>query len=226
MATITAKKRPGRPPDEALQERRRAGILAAAAKHFARRGFQGTDVQDIADELKISKGSVYRYFPTKQELFLATVDHGVRQLHEYICQSSEHVHDPLERMAAAVRAYLAFFKSHPELVELFIQERAEFRDRGKTIYFRQRELRVGRWEDVCRDLMASGRLRKMPAGRIVGVMGDLMYGTMFSNHFAGRNKPHSEQAADILDTVFHGILSESERKRLGQCGARNGHHGK
>jgi AcrR family transcriptional regulator len=200
--------------------------LCAAASEFAKQGYQGTDVQAIADELKISKGSVYRYFPTKQELFLATVDHGVQQLHRYILDASEHVLDPLERMFAAVRAYLAFFKKHPQLVELFIQERAEFRDRGKTIYFRAREQQVGRWEETLRELMATGRLRKMPPARILGVMGDLMYGTMFTNHFAGRDKPHSEQAADILDVVFNGILSETERERLGRLAPRNGNHGK
>jgi hypothetical protein len=35
---------------------------------------------------------------------------------------------------------------------------------------------------------------------------------MFTNHFAGRDKPFDAQAQDILDVVFNGILSDAERK--------------
>jgi hypothetical protein len=36
---------------------------------------------------------------------------------------------------------------------------------------------------------------------------------MFTNYFAGQRKPSEEQAKDILDIVFHGILTEDERRR-------------
>jgi hypothetical protein len=39
---------------------------------------------------------------------------------------------------------------------------------------------------------------------------------MFTNYFAGPSKPFEEQAREILDIVFHGILTESERKRWQQ----------
>ena len=51
----------------------------------------------------------------------------------------------------------------------------------------------------------------MPVERITDVIGDLVYGTMFTNYFTGPRKPPEAQAQDILDVVFHGILSESER---------------
>ena len=51
----------------------------------------------------------------------------------------------------------------------------------------------------------------MPLERVIDVLGDVLYGTMFTNHFAGRDKPFEAQAQDILDVVFNGILSEKER---------------
>jgi hypothetical protein len=53
----------------------------------------------------------------------------------------------------------------------------------------------------------------MPVDRVTGVMGDLLYGTMFTNFLTGRRRPFEEQAADILDVMFIGILSDSEKKR-------------
>jgi hypothetical protein len=39
---------------------------------------------------------------------------------------------------------------------------------------------------------------------------------MFTNYFTGPRKPVDAQAEDILDIVFNGILTQSERQRRGQ----------
>ena len=65
----TAKKGPGRPKDESLQERRREEILDAAASLFAQHGYRSTDMEYVAAALGIAKGTIYRYFTSKEELF-------------------------------------------------------------------------------------------------------------------------------------------------------------
>src|SRR5262249_44766512 len=100
---------------------------------------------------------------------------------------------------------------HPECVELMIQERAQFKDRKKPTYFEYREANIGPWVELFRNLIAAGRVRDVPVQRITGVMSNLVYGTMFANYFAGRSCPVEAQVQDILDIVFRGILSESER---------------
>ncbi len=203
----TPKRHPGRPKNAALQERRREEILDKATLIFAEHGYRNTDVQLIAAPLSISKGTIYRYFPTKQELFLATVARGVALLDAHITEKAAPESDPLQHMAVAVGAYLAFFKEHPQLVELLIQERAEFRDRTGT-YFQHREARRGRLRDLLTTLIAAGRVRPVPVEKIIAVLGDLVYGTMFTNYFAGRDISSQEQAANIIDIVFHGILAD------------------
>ena len=64
--------------------------------------------------------------------------------------------------------------------------------------------------------MAEGRIRAMPVERIMDVLGNALYGTMFTNYFLGNRKPVQEQAHDILDVVFHGILSDAERASQGE----------
>src|SRR5258708_7191247 len=145
--TALSKRPPGRTKDEALQVRRREEILAAATSVFAECGYRNADVQVIADRLGLGKGTVYRYFPSKRELFLAAVDRGVRRLHERVEADTANVPDPIDRIVQAVHAYLTFFAENRELVELFIQERAEFKDRKQPAYFEQREAAGGPWED-------------------------------------------------------------------------------
>src|SRR5713101_862818 len=100
--------------------RRQDEILDTAAKLFAKHGYAETDTQLLADELGVGKGTLYRYFPSKQDLFLAAADRVMRKLREEIDASIAGIEDPLEQIAAAVRAYLAFFGEHPECVELLM----------------------------------------------------------------------------------------------------------
>lgn len=215
-------KQRGRPKDKQLTARRREEILDVAARIFAERGFPGTDVQEVADELAVGKGTIYRYFPTKRELFLAAVDRGMRQLRVQVDVSVADVDDPLERIAQAVRAYLAFFDANPAFVELLIQERAEFKDRKKPTYFEHRDADVGSWQKLLLELVSEGRVRDAPVQRITDVLGDLLYGTMFTNYFAGRRKSFEQQAQDVLDIVFHGILADKERASGRADGSRPG----
>ena len=64
-------KRPGR--WRRRKEARPAEILAAALDCFAERGFAATRLDDIAARAGVTKGTLYLYFPGKQELFEALV---------------------------------------------------------------------------------------------------------------------------------------------------------
>lgn len=196
----------GRPPNADLQERRRAEILDAATAVFSRCGFAAADVQEIADKTGVGKGTVYRYFPSKEELFLAAVDHGMRRLNNAVDAAVAGVEQPLERIAEGVRAYLAFFDEYPEIVEMLIHERAHFRDRKKPTYFVHRDANMAPWQALFRELIQDGVLRDIPVERITDFVSDVVYGTMFTNYFSGRKATLSSQTDAILDMVFHGLL--------------------
>jgi AcrR family transcriptional regulator len=55
-------------------------IAEAAMRHFAEHGYKGTRVEDVAHDLGIAKGSVFRHFGTKEELFLAAFRTAVSRL--------------------------------------------------------------------------------------------------------------------------------------------------
>jgi len=203
----------GRPIDLRLRERRREQILDAAVKLFAEDGYTDADTQVLAANLKIGKGTIYRYFPSKRELFLAAADRAMQQLQVVVNQATSAVEEPLERIAVAIQAYLDFFDNRPEYVELLMLERAQFKDRVQPTYFEHQEKNIGKWQGLFESLVAAGRVRDLPSEKITRVMSDLVYGTMFTNYFTRRRRSLGEQAKEILDVVFNGILSETERKQ-------------
>jgi AcrR family transcriptional regulator len=222
---VAERRRRGRPKDPGLPARRRGEILDAATALFAANGYRCTDLQDVADLLGVGKGTLYRYFPTKQVLFQAAVDRVMTGMREAIEAEVERATDPLDRIGRGMRAYLGYFDRHPEFVELIMQERAEFRDRKKPTYFEHREKNIGRWRELYEGLIAAGRVRDVPVDRITDAVSNLLYGAMFTNYFAGRKKTLADQADDLLDVLFQGILTEAERVPRGRARANgNGRH--
>jgi AcrR family transcriptional regulator len=210
--TVEKEKASCRRAEEALQARREE-ILDAATELFAEHGYSDAVTQALAERLQVGKGTLYRHFRSKRDLFLAAADRVMRRMRERIDACVAGIEDPLERTTQAIHAFLAFFAEHPEFVELLIQERAFFKDRKQPTYVQHRDRNVTRWREHYRDLIADGRVRDIPVERITDVISDLLYGTIFTNYFSGRRKSPEAQAQDILDIMFGGILSEAERRR-------------
>ena len=208
------RKKPGRPRDPDLETRRKAEILDAAAKDFAASGFAGTQVQTIADRLGVGNGTVYRYFPTKEALFLAAVDRGLEELTaEMDAVLDAPAADPVAQVRRAVRTYLGFFHRRPEMAELFIQERAAFPHHHRPLYFARQasDEHDGRHSRFWEQLVASGVLRGVPRERFFAVMGDLLYGTILTNLLSGRPTDPDTQTDDILDVILTGLLTDRAR---------------
>jgi AcrR family transcriptional regulator len=66
---------------------KRKKIIETAAKEFAEKGFENANINEIATMSGIGKGSIYLYFKTKKELYLATMEAVV----EYFNDASEKI---------------------------------------------------------------------------------------------------------------------------------------
>jgi AcrR family transcriptional regulator len=193
------------------RQQRRGQIVEAATQLFAELGYADCEMERVAARLKVAKGTLYLYFKSKEELFYACVDQAMVELQAAVNAAAEKVDDPLQKIPAAIRAYLEFFDANPQYVELFIQERANFRDRQRPSYFKHRDANRGPWRELYRGLIEAGRLRDdMPVERLLDAIGNLMYGTMFTNRFAGRSISIDDQFDSLMKIIFRGILAQRE----------------
>jgi AcrR family transcriptional regulator len=200
----------GRPKNEGNSDQKKSQILSAASQAFAQYGFDKTDVNVISNEIGVCKGTIYYYFQNKEKLFLSCVDKLMQQLIESINKLEDQNKDQLLVIEDAIYSYFTFFDEHPEFVELLIQERAIFKSREKPTYFKYREQNAIRWKERYKELIKAGRIRQISVDQIVDVIGDTVYGVVFINYFSGRSKSMEQQAKDVIDIFFNGILSDSE----------------
>lgn len=203
----------GRPENKALQQERKTRILSAASKLFAKSGYSGTDLSILAKSIALSKGAIYYYFQNKKSLFLAAVDWMMGQLLENVNHVFESCKEPLLIIEQGVVAYLEFCAEHPEFVELLIHERSAFPEREVPAYFVYKESNTKPWHDLYGGLINRGYVRDIPIERISNVICDLLFGVIFTNHFSGRKISHVDQASDIVDIFFHGILTSRGLKK-------------
>jgi AcrR family transcriptional regulator len=206
---------PGRPPLDADKNReRRTRFLGIAAQVFAKRGFAAADVQEVADRAKVGKATVYRLFPTKTALFRAAIEQGVSAMQMTIHEAMAGADTPLDRVRRGVHAYLTYWEEHPEMAELLVLERAEFRGDQSERCLRDRAEAKREARELFGTLIAKGMMRKNPTDRYADVIFNLLYGTMYFNRMTGSCKSIATQVEDILDVFFHGSLTESGRRTL------------
>jgi AcrR family transcriptional regulator len=100
--------------DEASADRRQK-IMTEAARLFASRGFDATKIRDIAAAAGILGGSLYYYFASKEEIFLAVHSAGMEMISSIVKAAIKDVQDPWDRLEAAAVAHCEALLSTDEL---------------------------------------------------------------------------------------------------------------
>jgi AcrR family transcriptional regulator len=96
-------------------------ILDAAARLFGVRRFHEVRMEDIAAEAAVGKGTLYRYFSDKEELYLVLVERAAQQLHDRVHAQVEPIPGALDRLVALVDTTFAFFDENPHLFDLILR---------------------------------------------------------------------------------------------------------
>ena len=99
-----------------MQER----ILSAACHEFGCKTYEGASVNLICEHGKFSKGVLYHYYPSKDDLFLGCVDHCFQSLTSYCIT---HLPDPIpcsqEVVNTCFQCRYDFFLAFPDLEKIF-----------------------------------------------------------------------------------------------------------
>lgn len=104
---------------EREKEHRREEILNAAQMVFFEKGLQNSTMDEIAERAELSKGTLYLYYNSKEDLYLAVMLRGFEILHELCARTVEKSRGPLEAMWSLGTAYYEFFDSQRNFFRMF-----------------------------------------------------------------------------------------------------------
>ncbi|GEM_PF-479902 len=165
--------RPGRRPIPML----RARILHSAMELFGEKSFEEVPIDDIAARAGVGKGSVYRQFGSKEQLYAASVIEGFIQLRTQLERALAQADSIPERITAIVHHTLAYFWTRRQFFILLrdparlprAQELRYRKERGQLAALITHVLREGAARGLIRDDLDFDLMAESLLGMIRGV---------------------------------------------------------
>jgi AcrR family transcriptional regulator len=201
--------------NEELRTRRRAELLQAAQRVFARKGFHAANVADVAAEAVVSQGTVYHYFDSKEALLMAVFE----------AWETEHLRQELERSLAAEstaagRLALIARAAGEHLAEAFnlLGAQVEFWShipRHAAIrkgFRRMFEQMAAELAQVIQDGIDNGEFRTVDATTLARLL-IATYDGLVLQWLADRKSVDWQSSAEMLSSVMlQGLLSKTRGK--------------
>ena len=177
-------------------------IVRAAAELFGERGYDAVSLEDVAEKLDVTKGSLYYYFASKDELGTAAIetlgDDWTARLEEL---AGAHDGPPAERLRALLAEHLRIaVRDYPAALRLFLVPRAWPEPQAMRI----KELRR-RHNDVFRTVIehgvAAGEFTVVDIDTTLQCMHAAMsQAPLWSEHLTGDARDHA--LTELTDTLM------------------------
>ncbi len=136
-------------------------ILDAAAQLFAKQRYHEVRMDDIAAHAGVAKGTLYRYYRDKEDLYLALTVHGIHQLYEQSRGQIANPGDPDQKLRDFVTGIVRFYEQYPYFLELWARMEAS----GSTASVTAIDEIRAQWYHLVTDLIAQLKDRGEPLVR-------------------------------------------------------------
>jgi TetR/AcrR family transcriptional regulator len=116
---------------EREKRQRREAIVDAAEKVFFTKGFENSSMDEIAEAAELSKGTLYLYFQSKDDLYYAITYRGLCFLYDLVEENYRDEKNGLGNLTQIGRAYFDFYKKRPDYYQAILHH--EIHDNGSGI---------------------------------------------------------------------------------------------
>ena len=187
--------------------RKRATILDGASRIFAARVYHHVTMDDIARGTRVGKGTLYRYFPSKDDLYLAIVEEGfdllIRRL-ETERATTAPAATVLRRM---IESIVETFAQHLPFFRLVHRDEGRLLLRKKQVIQSRRAHIVRLLAEVLDRGVEEGIFRKLDPVLAPSMLIGMVWGTTL-NH--ANDTPAAILASRIADLYLNGLLQATE----------------
>lgn len=119
ISLLTANGKDGETTAAEVAPDRREQILAAATRLFSQKGYHGTALQEIADEVGVTRPSFYYYFKSKDEILETAIDVALSRAEGIIAVVEREDRSPTEKLQEFIEKYVGINAAYAEVPVLF-----------------------------------------------------------------------------------------------------------
>lgn len=113
---------------EREKQRRRDDILNTARTVFFGKGFRDTTIDDIARAAELSRGTIYLYFESKEEIYATVLEEGLDILYRLIKEAYSPAQDPLGNLLAGHDAFIRFHDEYRHHYSVLMLDKMQIED--------------------------------------------------------------------------------------------------
>jgi AcrR family transcriptional regulator len=196
---------------DVVTEFRTTGLLEAARKVFAKKGFSDATVDDIAAVAGVAKGTVYLYYESKREIYFAALKFGIQQMHSMLEEKLAAVTTPEEKLRTLISVKLEYFDENRDFFKLYYSELGNIcihpgtiDNEFKTLYLEQAKV----VESILREGARKKVFRSVRAEQAAFAISDIVRGVI-TQRLLGWSKSKNSQDVDfIFDLIWKGIAAQ------------------
>lgn len=198
-------------------------ILAAAENVFTKNGYALATMDDIAEAAQFSKATLYRYFKSKQEMFMEIILNTFDEVYKNSIKIQEKDMGSSEKLRELIYYILGYYHRKKNLSRIFIMEHSAMKKLFKIDVSKQgwhsnhhpqvpQVLRKKMKEifdvmvTIVEEGIRSGEFRDMNPKETCYILGALLRGFHFKGPVREKELPLNESTDLIHDFVLHGII--------------------
>jgi AcrR family transcriptional regulator len=133
-----------------MRTRSRSAIVSAALELFAKKGFSATTTDEIARKAKVSKGLIFSYFPSKEDLLINILDDSIERWFSHF-KEVERGRTPQEKFNLLIDGWLDLILKEPLIVRLGLQLNLD--DTFRSVVKKKGDEYINRFFSSVRDLL-------------------------------------------------------------------------
>lgn len=205
--------------DEKKAESRRR-ILDSARDVFFRDGFMRANLDEVAENAGVAKGTLYRYFESKADLYVAVLTHNQDLFHDLMKAAATQGDNAIDRVRSIARFYFAHWLDHPDYFQIFwaVDNESVIGELPRAVVeqisiFWERNLNVT--HQVLEQGVADGELVACDTWEIANVLWTIANALIESDNTRARRqirrRPLEPLYMHAIDTVIRGILVDPSR---------------
>ena len=189
-----------------LIEKRTNEILSVAMKVFAKYGFQGADMEKVAAMAGVGKGTVYRYFKSKENLFFSVLEWGMDTLHKKVVEAVGNIKGSVKKLKVALSTHLNFFEENRDFYRVLILEEVRHRPDEKERMKKKHLLCVGFLESILQEGVREGVFKKISTNSGAYALWGISNTCIFKWLISDKKYPIKRELSVIEEIYFSGIL--------------------
>ncbi len=195
--------------ESTLEAKRRRQIIAAARQVFSRKGYDAATVEEIADTAGVSKGLIYNYFRSKEDILLATAEALMSRLEEHMERMSTAKATASDKILAAQHMHTGEMIKEWDFVQIMFEFWSESVRRPEMARPYARMFRKARayLETVIDNGIASGEFRPVPAKEVASLMIAMADGLTVQRMLDARAFTWRNVSDAMDDLLLNGLLA-------------------